>query len=78
MAIEETAEEIAHRFLTDYHSGDTALVDGWKRNADRRWCLALQLCKSFVEEIEALHSAIQGERKLCEDLAAALARYTRS
>lgn len=53
MPITETAEEIAQRFLTDYHGGDTALIEGWRRNADRRWCLTLQLCKSFMDEIDA-------------------------
>ena len=58
MTIEETAEQIAHRFLSDMHNGDTALIDGWRKNANRQWCLTLQLCKSFMDEIEDLREQI--------------------
>jgi hypothetical protein len=45
----ETADELAYRFLVDYHQGDEALIQGWRKNADRRWCITLQLCHSLLE-----------------------------
>ena len=53
MPITETAEQIAFRFLKDYHQDDQGLVEGWRRNSDRRWNLTVQLCHSFLEEIRA-------------------------
>jgi hypothetical protein len=50
--ITETAEQIAFRFLVDMHNGDTALIESWRREARREWCLTLQLCVSFMDEIE--------------------------
>ena len=47
--ITETAEQIAFRFLVDMHNGDTALINGWRREARREWCLTLQLCVSFMD-----------------------------
>lgn len=45
---QEMAEETAFRFLVDMHNGDQALIEGWRSEARREWCLALQLCRSIL------------------------------
>ncbi len=49
--ITENADEIAFRFLVDFNRGDRALVERWCSEADPRWCLTLQLCESFLDEV---------------------------
>ena len=55
----ESAEEIAFRFLVDFHNGDTELIKGWRSNARREWCLTLQLCMSYADEIERLRAVLE-------------------
>lgn len=42
-------EQIAFDYLVKLHMGDEALIKGWRSNADLRWMLTLQLCKSLAE-----------------------------
>lgn len=57
-------EVIARGFLANYHNGDYALVDGWRRNADRRWCLTLQFVISLCE---GKHLTVAGGEHVTEE-----------
>jgi hypothetical protein len=50
---QHTAEQMTHRFLVDLHEGDVRLVDHWRKEADRRWYLTLQLVTSLMDHTAA-------------------------